>query len=102
MTNHSTKTKESAQVQKFRRKLQKQLEKEHAKMSDAALKKVKETLLIKLSLQRDSRINLRDKTFSLFDENRHSAPIESDFIQNLFSELRKPAKKDSEHPQKQS
>lgn len=83
-----SKAKESAQVKKYRRKLKKQMESENAQMNEAALRKVKETIQQWIARHQSERINLRDKTISLFDENRHSAQTESRFVQDLFNRIR--------------
>lgn len=82
------KAKESAQIKKYRRKLQKQLENEKTQMTEAALKKAKDSMQLWISRHQSERINLKDKTITLFDENRHPARTESKFVHDLFSRIR--------------
>lgn len=89
----NSKAKESAQIRKYRRKLKKQMESETALMNETALKKVKESIQLWISRHSGDRINLQDKSISLFDENRHPARTESAYVQNLFAQLRKEAER---------
>lgn len=82
-----SKAKESAQIQKARQKIQRQIEAAEKKFTPQSLSKM--TLLIHRQLARQSaeRISLKDKSITLFDENRHSAKTESRFVRKLLEHI---------------
>lgn len=82
------KEKESPQVKRYRRKLKEQIAHEHEIMNEAALKKVKQSIIQRLSRPDAERISLQDKTITLFDENRHPEPVHSKFVNQLFAQIR--------------
>jgi hypothetical protein len=82
------KEKESPQIKRYRRKLKEQIEHEHEIMNEAALKKVKQSIIQRLTRTNYERISLQDKTITLFDENRHPEPIHSKFVNQLFAQIR--------------
>ena len=83
----STKTKESIQVKRARKKLQKQLQEEEKMVTPQALRKMSESIHLWLSRHSEERIPLKDKNITLFDENQHSAKIRSRFVTSLLKEL---------------
>lgn len=82
------KEKESPQIKRYRRKLKEQIEQEHEIMNETALKKVKQSILTRLTRESSNRISLEDKSITLFDENRHPEPIHSEFVAELFNKIR--------------
>lgn len=82
------KEKESPQIKRYRRKLKEQIEHEHEIMNESALKKVKQTIIQRLSRNTSGRISLEDKTFTVFDENQHPEPVHSKFVNDLFNQIR--------------
>ena len=86
-----TTAKESAKVRKFRRKLQKQLDNEHALISESAIKQMKLIISQWISRHSKERVSLAHKSITLFDENQHSAAPESKYVQALLRDLRNSA-----------
>lgn len=80
--------KESHQVEKARRKLQKKFAKEEGRMTHEALRQM--ALLIEQQLARHAaeRIDLKSKEIALFDANRHPAAVKSKFVSHLLSSLK--------------
>jgi hypothetical protein len=83
-----SKAKESAQIQKARKKIQRQIEAAEKRITPESLSKM--TLLIHRQLSRSSpeRISLTTKSITLFDENRHSAKTESRFVRKLLQHIK--------------
>lgn len=88
-----TKAKESQQVMKARKKLERKIASENRHMTKESLDKM--ALLIERQLIRhaDERLNLKSKDIQLFDENRHSAASKSKFVNHLLSNLKAESKK---------
>lgn len=89
------KAKESPQVQKARQKIKQQLADADKRINPESLKEM--TLLIQRQILRHTpdRVSLKTKQVSrqpLFDENKHSAKIESKFVRHLLKELQHPKK----------
>jgi hypothetical protein len=93
------KAKESPSIQRVRRKIKQQMSTENRKINETALKKMK--ILIQKWIERHSheRIPLREKFFTLFDENQNSAKIQNQFVIHLFHKLKqkKPSQKAPRH-----
>lgn len=83
----STSAKESRQVQKARKKLRNQILEEHKLLTENALKKMSEDIRIWISRHAKDRIKLKEKEFSLFDENQHPAKAHSLYVQHLLEQL---------------
>jgi hypothetical protein len=84
------KAKESSQVNKARKKLQQQLAKADKRINKDALKKMRSLIEEQLARHKDERIPLHKRQIVLFDENQHSAKIESKFITRLIHQLKHP------------
>jgi hypothetical protein len=89
----SAKAKESAQVKKARKKLKQQLDTEHKRITKEALDKMTESIQRWISRHANERLPLKDKSFTLFDENQHSARTKSKFIQHLLGDLKNQMRK---------
>ncbi|MFQ5729023.1 MAG: hypothetical protein ACE5GN_01510 [Waddliaceae bacterium] len=87
------KAKESRQVQKARKKLEKQLEAEHKLVNKKALDQMKKAIQIWIKRHKEDRIALLERPIELFDENRHSVQTKSKFVSHLIEKLRKEANK---------
>lgn len=85
----AVKAKESAQVQKARRKLKKQLGGENKRVNKKALEQIRETMKRWIRRHDGERINLMNKTFTLFDENKHTERSHDRHIQALMQRLQK-------------
>jgi hypothetical protein len=87
------KAKESEQVMKARKKLERKIQEQNRHMTSEALRQM--ALLIEQQLVRHARerISLKSKEISLFDENRHSAKVKSKFVTQLLGTLKGPTKK---------
>ena len=83
------KAKESSQIEKARKKIEKNLMAEEKQINKEALNRMR--LLIETQLRRQSvnRISLKKRQIVLFDENRHPAKTESKFIVRLLEEIKK-------------
>lgn len=84
----STKANESSQVKKYRKKLEQTIDKERKLMSKEAIEKTKNSIHKWILSHSKERINLKNKSISLFDENKHSAAPKSKFILKLASKLK--------------
>ncbi len=88
----ATKAEESYQVQKARRKLEKQLQEENKLINEKAIEQMKKAMAIWLQRHKDVRVKLHER-LELFDENRHSAKSKSKFVAQLTKKLQKPPAK---------
>lgn len=84
----STKAEESYQVQKARKKLEKQLQEEHKLINDKAIDQMKKAMAIWIRRHDDIRVKLHER-LELFDENRHSVKSKSKFVAQLTKKLQK-------------
>lgn len=84
------KARESAQIEKARRKLKRHLEDAEKRFNADALAKM--MLLNQKQLERHKplRINLKSRQVTLFDENQHPAKTKSTFVKHLLDQLEKP------------
>jgi hypothetical protein len=87
------KAKESKQVQKARKKLERRLEAEHKLVNQKALDQMKKAIHIWIKRHRDERVSLIEKPIELFDENRHSVQTQSKFVSHLLQKLQNEASK---------
>jgi hypothetical protein len=83
-----TKAEESHQVQKARKKLEKQLAVENRLINEKAINQMKKAIQIYIKRHKDQRIELQER-LELFDENRHSAKVKSKFVNQLLTQLKK-------------
>lgn len=90
-----SKAKDSAQVQKYRRKLEKQIAIEKSKINPEKLNEIKKSIHKWITRHSNERIDLKDKTVRLFDENEHPAQTQSKYVQHLLNQLQKQEKKTS-------
>lgn len=81
------KAKESTQVHKARKKIQQQLDAAEKKLNPDALQAMRRIIQKQIARHQSERINLKDRTIKLFDENQHPAKTESRFISKLLHEL---------------
>jgi len=88
----NTKAKESQQIQKARKKLEKQLAKEKTLVNEKAIGQMKKAIQIWIHRHEGERIKLRER-WELFDENRHSVDVRSKFVSHLMGKLKKEAAK---------
>lgn len=84
----ATKAKESKKVQKVRKKLEKVLNEEHSQFNSETLREVRNTIHKWIARHEPERISVENKTFTLFDENRHSTKTKSAYVKHLRSDLR--------------
>jgi|EndMetStandDraft_5_1072996.scaffolds.fasta_scaffold533107_1 hypothetical protein len=84
----TAKAKESPQVIKARRKLEKQIANEHKRINDQALEKMAKMIENWLTRHKEERIPLKDKTIEQFDKNKHPAGIKSKFILEMLNQLK--------------
>lgn len=90
----NSKAKESPHVEKARRKLREQLEKESSQIVPAALAKMSSAIKTWISRHAQERIDLKDKEFvSLFDQNQHPATVKSRYVSKLLNQLKGQTKK---------
>ena len=92
------KAKESAKIKKARAKLKKQLASEDKQVTPDALNKMSQAIRTWITRHAEERVNLREKTFRLFDENKHPAGTKSQFVREKRSLLRKEAEKEEKAP----
>ena len=84
----ATKAKESKVVQKVRKKLEKVLNEEHAHFNSETLREVRKTIHKWIARHEPERISIENKTFTLFDENKHSSKTKSDYVNHLLHNLK--------------
>jgi hypothetical protein len=81
--------KESRQVQKVRKKLEKVLEEEQKRINKDTLQEMSKTIQNWIWRHQSERINLQEKTFKLFNENASPAETKSKFVHHLLNQLKK-------------
>jgi hypothetical protein len=94
----STKAKESSQIQKARKKIEKQLQAADRKINPDALNKMSQLIKQQLSRQKPHRINLKKRHITSTDE-KEPAKAESKFVLRLMNQLKHehtPSEKDLE------
>lgn len=84
----AVKAKESRQVEKLRRKLKTQMAEEHKKINKKALEQMRITMKRWIQRHAGERINLLNKTFTLFDENKHPATSQDQYIASVAKRLK--------------
>lgn len=79
---------ESYQIQKARKKLLKQMEKESELINDKAINQMKQAIQIWISRHQSERVALQDRSIKLFDENSNPAKTKSKFVNDMLSSLK--------------
>lgn len=90
------KAKESAHVRKTREKLKQRLEATEKKITPEALRDTSQAIQKWIARHSKDRINLKDKTITLFDENKHSASPHNKIVTSLLKQLQSEATKEKE------
>jgi len=85
----ATSAKESKKVRKVRKKLEQLLEEEHRAFTPERLAKVSENIHKWINRHDNERIDIKSKTFRLFDQNLHSAPTQSRYVNELMEQIKK-------------
>lgn len=80
---------ESRQVKKVRQKLEKVLEEEHKHFNTEELAGVKHTIYQWIARHQPERVTIKNKSFTLFDENQHPSALQSQYVQSLMEDLKK-------------
>jgi hypothetical protein len=88
------KAKESAQIHKARKKIKKQLAAAEKRINSEALKEMRRIIQQQIARRKIERIDLKERQIALFDENKHPAKTESEFILQLLHRLKERPKKD--------
>src|SRR5690242_15089966 len=83
------KAKESAQVARARRTLERKIEQEHQQMTQEKLAETARLIERQLGRHAEERIDLKSKEIELFDANRHPAAVKSKFVTHLFGDLKR-------------
>jgi hypothetical protein len=84
----SAKAKESAQIQKARKKLKQQLAAAEKRINTEALQEMSKIIQAQITRHNPERISLKKKVVTLFDENTHPAKTESKFVMRLLHQLK--------------
>lgn len=90
------KAKDSRQVEKVRKKLEKVLQEEQSHFNNETLNEMRNSIHKWLNRHEPERESTEEKTFTLFDENKHSSEIKSKFVLNLLQELKTETDKEKE------
>lgn len=89
------KAEESYQVQKARKKLQRQFEKENKRIDEKALIQMKHAIQIWIKRHARERVALKGRPIQLFDENKHPAATKSRFVRDLITQLKGAPRKET-------
>jgi hypothetical protein len=81
------KAKESAQILKARKKIERKLQMAEKKINPEALQTMSKIIKEQLNRQKDVRIDLKARHVT-FDENKHSAKTQSKFITKLINQIK--------------
>jgi len=84
----TSKAKESAQVQKARKKIELQLQKAEKKMNPEALSAMSRLIKEQLLRQQPGRIDLKKRQITSLNKNAHYAKTESKFIDKLIRQIK--------------
>ncbi len=95
-----TNAKESKQIKKVRKKLEKILEEEHSHFNRETLNEVRDNIYKWIARHEPERVSTKEKTFKLFDENAHSSNVKSAYVKHLQQDLE--AKAEQEELEKNS
>ncbi|MGA8164948.1 MAG: hypothetical protein WB791_08005 [Waddliaceae bacterium] len=85
------KAKESKQIIKARKKLQKQMTAEKKRLNQTAIHQMKKAIQIWIDRHQSERVQLSERPVELFDENRHSAKTKSKHVSQLLKAIKKEA-----------
>jgi hypothetical protein len=77
---------ESAAVRRARSKLERQLEKEHSRITETAVSNMGKAIEHRLQTAKE-RVPLKNKDVKIFDTNSHTANIHSQFVRQLRSKI---------------
>lgn len=83
-----SKAKESKEIQKFRKKLKKQISAQKKQLNQEALIHVKQVMTKWIARHSDERVEMRKRRIVVFDENQHPAEITSPFVHELLNEIK--------------
>ena len=89
---------ESRAVQKVRKKLEKIIEEEHKAITPDSLREMSKTIQKWINRHQELRINLQEKTITLFNENTSPAQVRSKFVGQLFKQLKTDLDRSKELP----
>jgi len=92
----SIKAKESAQIEKARKKIERKLQSAEKRVNPEALNKMGRLIQEQLKRHQADRVSLKKRHIIAFDENKHSAAVKSQFILNLMGSI-KQEKSSKEH-----
>lgn len=87
------KAKESAALQRARKKLEKKFQEQNLLVSEKALIQMKKAMHTWLTRHSRERVPLEDKSIALFDSNKHSAKSKSRFVADLLEKVKKETQK---------
>lgn len=85
------KAKESKHVEKVREKLKKRLDEEHSHINNESLREMRYLNNEWINRHEPERVNLKDKTFKRFDENRHPMEPRSHYVLDLLRSIQEEA-----------
>jgi len=85
--------KESPQVQRARKKLEEEFNNQEKQINPDALNKMRRVIQQWINRHAPERVKLEDKTFSLFDENKHSEVAHNSYVIHKLAALRKQGNK---------
>lgn len=83
----ATKAQESAQIQKARAKIKRQLEAAEKRFNADTLARMSLLIQKQLARHQTERVNLKKRQVTLFDENQHPAKAKNSFVMNLLRQL---------------
>lgn len=79
--------KESSQIERARKKIEKRLQEQNSMITPDSLRESANVIRGMIERHKDERIPLHDKNIALFDANHSSASIKSKYIIHLISQL---------------
>lgn len=88
----ATKAKESAQIEKARKKIERKLQSAEKQFNPDALNKMGRLIQEQLKRHQVERVNLKKRNIIAFDENQHPAAVKSQFILNLMGTIKQEKK----------
>jgi len=92
----ATRARESKKIRKVRKKLEKVLQEEHTHFNRATLNEVRENIHKWIARHEPERISTEEKTFALFDENRHPCEVKSKFVKHLIKYIQSETKREED------
>jgi hypothetical protein len=82
------KAQESAQIERARKKIEKQLLASEKQFNAESLRRMRELIENQLKRQSPTRVSLKTRQIVLFDENQHPAQTESRFVKHLLDKIK--------------